>query len=107
MAKKKTNRAGEADLSKSVLDVLDEQPSGQASIATLNREIRQRHPLSPEDWAPSKTRRNESLWEQIVRNIKSHDKVPGNIIREGYAEAVKGGYKITKSGRLRVKARHH
>ncbi len=102
----KPNRSSEGDLAKVVLDILADQPSGEATIATLIKEVPNRHKLTPEDWEPSKTRKNESLWEQIVRNIASHDDIPGNIIAEGYAERIKDGYSITDAGRLRVKARH-
>lgn len=39
------------------------------------------------------------MWQQLVRNIKSHDKSPGNFIADGYLAHVPNvGYRITGLG---------
>jgi hypothetical protein len=59
---------------------------------------------SPEDRETSETRPPEEMWEQRVRNLKSHDKTPGNVIAEGFVEQVeKGLYRLTEAGRLHLK----
>ena len=56
--------------------------------------------LSPDNLAPSVTRPGEAMWQQLVRNIKSHDKSPGNYIADGYLEHVPGvGYRLTAAGK--------
>lgn len=51
--------------------------------------------LSAANLAASNTRHGEPMWYQLVRNIKSHDKNPGNFIHDGYLIHVPDiGYKI-------------
>jgi len=95
-------RVTENQVADAVLQILAKSPDGEASIGTLVKEIPNYLKLSAEDRTPSKTRRNEELWEQQVRNITSHAKAEGNFIYEDYLEAVKGGLRITDAGRLRV-----
>ncbi len=46
------------------------------------------------------------MWHQLVRNIKSHDKVPGNFINEGYLISIpRVGYRISDSGRAFLEKR--
>jgi glycine cleavage system pyridoxal-binding protein P len=104
MAKKpKANRVTEEDDSNAALRVLTNYPNGEASIQDLKKHIPNHLTLSADDLAQSKTRRNEAMWEQQIRNITSHHKSPGNFIYEGYVARVKGGLRITDGGRLRLK----
>ena len=96
-------RISENQVADAVCQILAKVPSGEASIATLVKGVPSYLALSEEDRTPSKTRRNEELWEQQVRNITSHAEAEGNFIYEGYLEPIKGGLKITEAGRLRVK----
>jgi hypothetical protein len=43
--------------------------------------------------------RNDNKFSQIVRNLKSHKTAKTNFIFQGYAEDVKGGFRITPKGR--------
>jgi hypothetical protein len=44
------------------------------------------------------------MWEQKIRNIKSHYEAAGNFIYEGYLEHVRGaGYRVTAKGKGLVK----
>jgi hypothetical protein len=95
-------RVTEGQVADTVCQILAAIPSGEASIANLVREIPKYLKLSPEDRTVSKTRKNEELWEQQVRNIISHAATEGNFIYEGYLVPIKGGLKITDAGRLRV-----
>ena len=47
--------------------------------------------------------RNDSKFSQIVRNLKSHNTTKTNFIYQGYAEDIKGGFRITAKGRDFVK----
>lgn len=100
---RETDRVTEHEVGFAILRVLAEEPSGEASLATLRRRLPDYLDLSEADLAQSPTRPNERIWEQIIRNIKSHSETPGNILCEGYAEHLPGfGYKITDSGRLHL-----
>jgi hypothetical protein len=96
-------RSTEHDVADAVLQVLAKYPSGEAPIGAIVKGIPDYLKLTDEDRTPSKTRPNEELWEQQVRNITSHKASPGNFIYEGFLEQVKGGLKITEAGRLRLK----
>jgi len=79
--------------------------NGIATFQRMKRDILSYLLLSAEDRAPSQTRNNEELWEQLIRNIKSHSNQPGNYISEGYLEHVpRLGYRITPTGRHHLQA---
>jgi hypothetical protein len=83
-----------------------EQSDGIASYSMLRREVPKRYRLSGEDLAQSVTRPNEAMWEQKIRNIKSHFKASGNFIYDGYLEHVpRVGYRVTARG-LRLAQRY-
>ena len=94
------NRTTEGELSWVVLKILYESSTGEMSIHDLVREIPQHTKLTPEDQEPSQTREGEEMWEQRVRNIQSHHETTGNYIAEGFLEHIKGGLRITETGRL-------
>lgn len=101
MAQKRTT---EAEIAEAVLRILVEMPNGEASTPQLRKNIEKYIALSEGDQKDSDTRKNEALWEQIVRNIVSHKAVPGNIIKEGFANSPsRGRLRITEAGRLHVK----
>ncbi len=103
---KPPNRATEAEIGLATLQIAAASPNGVATFKQLNREIPHYIKLTTADHAPSLTRNNEELWEQLYRNIKSHSETEGNIICEGYAEHIpKVGYKITDAGRRYLKQR--
>jgi hypothetical protein len=71
----------------------------------MKREIPNHLALSAADQQISQTRPNEELWEQLIRNIKSHSNQEGNYIYEGYLEHVpRVGYRITPAGRQHLVA---
>lgn len=97
---KNPDRATESKISMGVLRVAASEPNGVATFHKLRKEIPNIVTLTDEDRAASLTRNGEELWEQIMRNIKSHSETEGNIICEGYAEHIpRVGYRITDSGR--------
>lgn len=99
------NRTTEAELSAVVLEILYDRPNGRSTVQQLIAAIPRRLVLTPEDQAQSDTRPNEEIWEQRVRNIRSHHNTAGNYIAEGLLAAVDGGYEITAMGRLRIENR--
>ena len=97
---RKADRVTEADVALATLQIAASRPAGVATYHRLRKELPNYLRLSAADQAQSETRPNEELWEQLIRNIKSHYNVPGNIICEGYASHVlRTGYRITDSGR--------
>src|ERR1700730_2688015 len=87
----KMSRVTEAEVAEAVEAILQDRPTGRATIKELVEEIPNRITLSAEDLEQSQTRPNEALWEQQVRNITSHKASPGNAIFEGRLVAIPGG----------------
>ncbi len=97
-------RTTEAEIAEAVIQILSEMHNGEASIDYLRRNIPNIIDLTEEDQAPSDTRKGEEMWEQIVRNIVSHKKIEGNIIKEGLVNSPsKARLRITEAGLLHVK----
>jgi hypothetical protein len=89
----------EPKLGLAVMQVLAAEPSGEATVRTLIEKVPDYIKLTADDRKPSPTRKNEEIWEQRVRNLKSHDRVSGNVIGEGFVEKVgHGRYRLTTAG---------
>ncbi len=92
-------KTSEPELGLAVLQVLAATPTHRANIQTLIQEVPKYVNLTAEDREPSQTREGEEMWEQRVRNLKSHDKADGNILALGYASHPKRDtYEITQNG---------
>ena len=92
--------ATEEDIALGVLQIAASQPGGVCTFKRAYSEIPNYVHLTPSNRAPSVTRRGEEMWEQLVRNIKSHDTSPDNFIQRGLLEHVpRVGYRITPAGR--------
>lgn len=89
---KKPGRIGESDISKEVLDIIDNEPGRKITTTKLISELRKRIRLSPEDEKILEGRQDDRF-SQIVRNIKSHRKTPGNLIHDGHLSSIRGGFK--------------
>jgi hypothetical protein len=101
----KSGEITEEEVAMLTVEIAAEQPDGIATFDQLRREIPHRYNLSAADRAQSWTRPNEAMWEQKVRNIKSHFEAPGNYISEGYLEHVRDvGYRVTEAGKKLVKS---
>lgn len=97
------NRVTENQIALAVCQIAAEQPDYIATFSRLKRDIPKLLRFSALDRARSITRPNEEMWEQLIRNIKSHSESPGNYIYEGFLEHIpKTGYFVTKAGRLRA-----
>jgi hypothetical protein len=84
----------EAEIATVTCEILIEKPAKAATIAELVREIPKRVRLSPSDLIPSPTRKGEAIWEQRVRNIRSHKDSRANAIYRGKLIAIPGGYAL-------------
>jgi hypothetical protein len=88
-----------------VLNILAARPEGEATVEILKAELPKQITLSVDDHAGSTTRTNEEIWEQQVRNLKSHGKTAGNIFHDGFVEVVaRGTWRITPMGRAYIAA---
>jgi hypothetical protein len=86
------------------IEVGMEHPFGIASYSALRKEVPKRHHLSAMDLQQSVKRPREKMWEQKIRNIKSHYKSEGNFIFAGYLTHIpRVGYKVTDKGRKLVR----
>ena len=100
MPRAQAGRVTENEVAFAACQVAAAQPNGVASFHRMKREIPNHLQLSPADQVQSQTRPNEELWEQLIRNIKSHSESDGNYIHEGYLDHVRRvGYQITPAGR--------
>lgn len=87
-------RTSEAEIADVVVKILSQIESRQASYADLVQEIPKHITLTDGDLAPSKSRPNEAVWEQRLRNITSHKNAEGNFIFEGVLRGVPGGLSL-------------
>jgi len=81
-----------------VLKIAAQRPNRMASTAFLKREVPKYIELSPEDLAPSKSRPRERVWQQIVGNVRSHDKSREGPFAKGYATKTENGLAVTDNG---------
>lgn len=98
----KPNRISEVDLTDAALVAVRAQSSGTISTTRLISELRKVMNLGPEDEELLEGRKDDHF-SQIVRNIKSHKKTPGNLLAEGYLESIPRGFRITQAGLSRLK----
>jgi|HubBroStandDraft_6_1064221.scaffolds.fasta_scaffold1549248_2 hypothetical protein len=92
-------KTSEPVLGLAVMQVLATQPKCEATVRTLIKYVPDYVNLTAEDQQQSESRPPEKTWEQRVRNLKSHDTTPGNVIGEGFVERiVKGRYRLTIAG---------
>jgi len=97
-------KTSEPALGLAVMRVLASQPNGTATVRTLIKHVPEYVALTADDHLQSDTRPNEEMWEQRVRNLKSHDGTPGNVIAEGFVEHIgRGKYHLTEAGWLHLK----
>jgi hypothetical protein len=97
------SRITEAEIGIAVLHMLAAQPNGRASVRRIIREMPNYVHLSVDDQEASWTRIGEEIWEQQVRNLKSHSTAAGNIFYLGYIEQyARGVWQITNAGRRRI-----
>jgi hypothetical protein len=97
-------KTSEPALGLAVMQVLAGRPGGEAEVRVLIRHVPEYVNLTAEDHEPSTKRPPEEMWEQRVRNLKSHDTTPGNVIAEGFVKHVaRGRYRLTEAGWLHLK----
>jgi hypothetical protein len=96
-------RITEDEVAEVVLKILASRSNGRATVRMLRQGLPNYLTLSAEDRTDSDTRTNEEIWEQQVRNLKSHKKTDGNIFQRGFVVSVgRGVWQITETGKRRI-----
>ena len=91
----------EPALGLAVMQVLSKH--GDCTVQKLIEHVPVYVNLTLDDLKRSGSRANEQMWEQRVRNLKSHEKTAGNVIGEGFMEHIgQGHYRLTKAGFLHL-----
>ncbi|OFX11866.1 MAG: DNA damage-inducible protein D [Alphaproteobacteria bacterium RIFOXYD12_FULL_60_8] len=90
------------DLWKFALLILATKPNGEATTAELISEL-PNYILVPEGSQEVLSRRKDSKFSQLVRNLKSHKTAKTNFIYQGYAQDIPNGFRISERGRDFVK----
>jgi len=85
------------DLWKYALLIMSVRPDGEISTSDLIEALPAYVKLS-DDHTAANASRKDSKFSQIVRNLKSHKATKSNFIYCGYAQDVRGGFKITAKG---------
>jgi hypothetical protein len=82
-----------------ILKIAASQPRRSVTINKLREEVPKYFDLSPLDRRRSPSRKNEVLWQIVVRNtMSSHTAGIRTIFAQGWAKKIPGGLKVTKSG---------
>lgn len=85
------------DLWKYALLIMSVRPNGGITTSELIDAMPSYVKLSDDHMATNESRK-DSKFSQVVRNLKSHKASKSNFIYQGYAEDVRGGFKITDKG---------
>jgi hypothetical protein len=95
----------ESDAAIAVLRILAAQPNGTATVKVLKEGLPKYATITEDDRAQSGTRPNEEIWEQRVRNIRSHHDREGNLFYEEYVDRpTRGVWSLTAVGRYHLNA---
>ena len=54
--------------------------------------------MSPDDLKPSRSRPHETMWEQIMGNVISHQEASTSLFKRGLATRTQDGIQITAEG---------
>jgi hypothetical protein len=82
-----------------ILKIAASQPKRTVTINKLREEVPKYFDLSLIDRRRSLSRKNEVLWQIVVRNtMSSHTTGTRTIFAQGWARKIPGGLKVTKSG---------
>lgn len=94
----KADRLREAEARILALKIAAQRPNRTATTAHIKREVPNYIELSEVDRRKSTTRINESMWQQIVGNVISHQDSPQGPFVKGYARRTRDGLSVTEKG---------
>jgi hypothetical protein len=99
LARSPQDRLQEREARVLILKIAASQPNRTATIGRLRQEIPRYFELSPADRTLSPSRKNEELWQIVVRNtMSSHRTGKRSIFAQGWAEKIPGGLRVTHLG---------
>jgi hypothetical protein len=82
-----------------ILKIAASQPERIATIDTLRKEVPKFFDLSSTDKTRSPSRKNETLWQIVIRNtMSSHTTGTRTIFSQGWARKIPNGLKVTRRG---------
>ena len=91
----KGDRLVEEEARTIVLKIAGSQPNRKATMKLLRDQVPTFIQLSSHDLVRSQTRKNEQLWQQIVRNVAAFHPT---LFITGLAQKIPGGIEITEKG---------
>jgi hypothetical protein len=94
----KADRLREAEARILALKIAAQRPNRTASTTFIKREVPKYTELSEIDLRKSTKRANESMWQQIVGNVISHQDSPQGPFVKGYATRTANGLCVTEKG---------
>jgi hypothetical protein len=98
LSRAETDRLREPEARILALKIAAKKQGREASTSEIKRELPRIYPLSELDLVPSKTRRREQHWQQIVGNVISHINTPNSVFVQGYAVRTLNGLRVTQEG---------
>jgi len=106
MASGKVGKLREPEARILVLEIAATFPNHEASTTEIKKAAPQFREWSEADLLPSTTRRNESMWQQIIGNaIGSHERSRTSIFNRGLAVRTRNGIRVTEKGIEFLKAK--
>jgi hypothetical protein len=98
LRRKGNDRLTEREARLLVLKIAASSDGHRSSTSMIKKAIPEFFELSPLDLKISETRKNEKMWQQIVRNVKAHHAGPSSIFSKGWAEPTPDGIEVTHAG---------
>jgi hypothetical protein len=95
LERQKADKLVEDEARTIVLKIAGSQPGGRATMKLLRDQVPKFIQLSAHDLVPSQTRKNEQLWQQIVRNVAASHPA---LFNAGLAHKIPGGIEVTEKG---------
>ena len=106
MADQKVGKLREREARILALRIASTFPNYQASTAQIKKQVPNFRELSEADLKPSKTRRNECMWQQIVGNVVCHKGAGTSIFNSGWAVRIESrkSIRLTEKGLAYLKS---
>ena len=81
-------------------------PKHEAETSQIKDAVPKLRKLVAADLLPSKKRKNECMWQQIVGNVVSHEKTSTSIFNQGWAERLQNvkGIRVLPAGLAYLKS---
>lgn len=96
--------ATENDIALGVMQIAASQANRICTFKRAYTDVPAYVHLTASNCAPSETRHGEVMWQQLVRNIKSHSESVDNFVYRGLlAHVPKVGFRITDAGIAHLK----